>query len=60
MEILHEFISGKMNFRKLILWVFEVFFLVLVASAGVAIVRAAWAISDYVVENPRALINNEH
>lgn len=49
-----------MNFRKLILWVFGVFFLVLVASAGVAIVRAAWAISDYVVENPRALINDEH
>ena len=53
MRILHEFLSGKMNVRKLILWAFLVFFLVLLASAGIAVVRAVWAVSDFTVENPQ-------
>lgn len=56
MDILREFLSGKMNLRKLILWVFLLFFLVLAASAGIAIVRAIWAVSDYSVEHPQAWV----
>ena len=53
--ILHELVDGKMNIRKLILWAFIVLFLVLGASAAIAIVRALWAVSDFVVANPSCL-----
>lgn len=46
----------KMTVRKLILWAFLVLFLVLVSSAGIAVVRAVWAVSDFTVENPEVLI----
>ena len=53
--ILHELVDGKMNIRKLILWAFIVLFLVLGASAAIAIVRALWAVFDFVVANPSCL-----
>lgn len=56
MKILQDFWSGKMNVRKLILWAFLLFFLVLLASAGVAVVRAIWSVSDFTVENPQVWI----
>lgn len=55
-DILRDLVERKMTIRKLILWVFWVLFLVLVSSAGIAVVRAVWAVSDFTVENPEVWI----
>lgn len=46
MKILHDLLSGKMNVRKWIVWVFAVVTAVLLA---VPVLRASWAVADAVI-----------
>lgn len=59
-KIVKDFVEKKMNVRKLILWAFLVLFLSIViaflASACFSMARAIWALSDYTVENPQAVL----
>ena len=56
MKIIRDLLSGKMNFRKLILWAFAVWLLACVSVVATAFARAVLSVSWYLAENPQAVI----
>lgn len=54
--ILHDFLNGKMNFRKFILWVFAAMLLGCVLVSAFAVTRAIYAVAAYTEANPNVWV----